>query len=115
MCGALEEDTEEGPTEEGGGGGAESEEGISADELPRRQSAEEGVMGPPWTLGGCTEEDWAQATLPPPVPFGDCLSRMFMLMMMMRVPEDSSSMHTLHCLYLQSPSAVFTEISVING
>lgn len=88
VCGALDEDTEDGPTEEGGG--AECEEGSSEEELGSRQSAEEGVIGPE---DGSCPADWAQAALPPPVAFGDCLSRMFIVLHVLQMSA-SSAIHS---------------------
>lgn len=95
MCGALDDDTEEGPTEEGGG--AESE-GRSEEELGMRQSAEEGVLGP---------EDWPQEALPPPVAFGDCLSRMFIVVHVLQITT-STAMHS-HFIVSSLPATVWAD------
>lgn len=97
MCGALDEDTEEGPAEEGGG---------ASEEVGRRQSAEEGVIGPE---DDCGTADWEQAALPPPVAFGDCLSRIFIVLHVLQMPA-SSAMHT-HFIVSSLPRQTYSLVA----
>lgn len=73
VCGALDEDTDEGAVEEGGGGGGPARDGCISCVLDMRQSAEEGVIG-----AEDAGAEGAQTVLPPPV-LADCLSRIFMV------------------------------------
>ena len=69
VCGALDEDTEDGAVEDDG----TASDGISC-EFGMRQSPEDGVSEP--EADGVDE---GQAALAPFAALGDCLSRMFIV------------------------------------